>query len=142
MRADMQLGVVIDPGDGAAAIADFDQVDHRHHDRITRRGTIALNPIIGHDFDLAILDQRAFGSRPADIKRQHIVLADHLTEFRRTPEARGRAGFDHGDGNPRHRVQRIHAAIGLHDIGAALEAARRDTLIEPLEVSRSATGCT
>ena len=106
LRADMQLAEIVDPGDRAAAIADLDQVDHRHHDRIAGRGAVALDPVVGLDLDLAVLDQRAFCGGAADVEREHVRLADQLAELGRTPEAGGRAGFDHGDRDLRDRFQR------------------------------------
>ena len=128
LRADMQLAEIVDPGDRAAAIADLDQVDHRNHDRIAGRRAVALDPVVGHDLDLAVLDQRALSRRAADVECKHIGLSDQLAELGRAPEARGGTGFHHGDGNARYRLQRVDAAIGLHDVERAAETAA----IEPV----------
>ena len=131
----MQLAVIVDPGDRAAAIADLDQIDDRHHDRIARRCPVALDPVVGHDLDPAVLDQRAFRRRAANVEREHVGLADQLSEFGRAPEARCGSGFDHGDRNARDRLQRIDAAIGLHDVGASGKALRSQALIEPAQIA-------
>ncbi len=110
-RADMQLLELVDPGDRAAAIADLDQVDHRHHDRVAGRLAVALDPVIGLDSDVAALDQRAFRRRAADIERQHIRLADDAAELGSAPEAGSRTGLDHRDRGLLDRLERIDAAV-------------------------------
>ena len=87
----MQFPEGVDPGDGAAAIADLDNVDDRHHDGVARREAAPLDPIVGHDLDVAAFDQRAFGRSAADVERQNVGLADDSAKFGRAPEAGGRA---------------------------------------------------
>ena len=135
LRPDMQFAEIIDPGDGAAAVADLDQIDHRHHHRIAGRGAGALDPVIGLDPHRAALDQRAFRGGAADVDGQHIGFADQLAQFRSPPEARGRAAFDHGDRDAGDRFQRIHPAIALHDIGAALQPLGAQPLGQPRQVA-------
>ena len=57
LRPDAQLAEVVDPGDAAAAVADLDEIDDRHHDRVARRRAISPDPVVGHDLDVAALDQ-------------------------------------------------------------------------------------
>jgi len=61
--------------------------------RINYRGeeTAPLDPIVGHDLDVAAFDQRAFGRSAADVERQNVGLADDSAKFGRAPEAGGRA---------------------------------------------------
>ena len=90
-RADVQLPEVVDPGDAAAAVADLDEVDDRHHDRVAGREAAALDPVVRDDPHLAALDQRALRGRAADVEREHVRLADQAAELGSAPEAARRA---------------------------------------------------
>ncbi len=135
MRADMQLTEIIDPGDRSAAIADLDQIDHRHHDRVAGGLTVALDPVIGLDRDLIVFDQRAFGGGAADVERQDVRLADDPAKLGRAPEAGGRAAFDHGDRNGLDGIEGIDAAIRLHDEKLAGIALAGQAAFELLEIT-------
>jgi hypothetical protein len=135
LRTDMQLAEIVDPGDRAAAIADLDQVDHRHHDRIAGRDAVALDPVIGLDLHLAVLDQRALRRRAADVERNDVLLADQLAELGCAPESGGRAGLHHRDRDLRHRLQRVDAAIRLHDVRAPYEAAFLQPIVQSRQVA-------
>ena len=135
LRADMQLAEIVDPGDRAAAVADLNEIDHGNHDRVAGGSAVALDPVVGLDRDLAVLDQRTFGRGAADVERQHIQLAYQLAELRRAPEAGRRARLHHRDRNFRHRLQRVDAAIRLHDVRAFPEALLLQALIEAGQIT-------
>ena len=125
---DVELAEVVDPGDAAAALADLDEVDDRHQDRVAGRHAAALDPVVGDDLELATLDQRALRGRPADVERKHVGLADQPAELGGAPEAACRAGLDHRDRDRMRLLDRVDAAIGLHDVELPAEpalAARR-----------------
>ena len=51
------------------------------------------------------------------------------------PDARGRSRFDHRDRRPCRGRERIDAAIGLHDVGAARETAAREAVAQAPQVA-------
>ena len=118
----MKFGKVVDPSDGTAAITDLDQIDHWHHDRIACGFAVAFNPVVRGDPHLAIFDQRTLGCGAADIKCYDIWLSDQATEFRRTPKARSRPRFHHGNRYALGGIQRIDTAVGLHHIGSGAKS--------------------
>ena len=75
-RSDVQLPEIVDPGHRAAAVTDLDDVDNRHHDRVARRLGIAFDPVVGHDLDVALIDERALRRRAADVQGDHVPVAD------------------------------------------------------------------
>ena len=131
----MQLAEVVDPGDRAAAVADLDDVDDRHHDGIAGRAPAPLDPIVGHDLYVAALDQRALGGRAADVERENIGLADDAAELGCAPEPGGRTRFDHGDRDGLGRGERVDAAVRLHDVELAAIAVRLEAALEPVEIA-------
>ena len=134
-RPHPQLAEVVDPGDGAAAVADLHQIDHRHHDRIAGRGTAPPDPVVGLDAHARVLDQRALGGGAADIEREHVGLADQPAQLGRAPDARGGPRFHHGDRDARDRIHRIDAAVGLHDVEPAAKVPFRQAGIEALQIA-------
>ena len=135
LRTDVQLAEIIHPGDRAATVADLDQVHHRHHDRVAGRTRRALDPVVGGDGDLAVLDQRAFGGGAADVQGKHVGLAEQAAECGGAEEAAGRAGLDHGDRDRAGRLDGFHAAVGLHDVERSAIAALAQPRGQSVEVA-------
>src|SRR5579875_2734076 len=135
LRADVQLAEVVDPRDRAAAAADLDQVDDRDHDRVAGGQTAALDPVVRHDLHVPALDQRALGRRPADVEREHVRLANQATEFGGAPEAARRPRLDHRDRDLARLLDRVDAAVRLHDVELPAEAAVADATREAAQVS-------
>jgi hypothetical protein len=133
-RADVQLAEVVDPGDAAPAVADLHQVDDRHHDRVAGGPPVSLDPVVGHDPHAATLDQRALRGRAADVEREDVRIPDQPSELRGAPEAARRAALDHGDRDALDMVERVDAAVRLHDVRLAAEAVPRETLVQPAQV--------
>ena len=113
LRSDLQRADLVAPGDRAAAGADLDHVDHRHHDRMA--AGIAADIIARRHGRLAVADQACLGGGAAHVERDDVAVAELLADLRRGDDAADRAGFHH-----RHRAllrdfRRHHAAVGAHD---------------------------
>ena len=135
LRADVQLAEVVDPGDAAAAVADLDEVDDRHHDRVARGAAVALDPVVGHHLHVAALDQRALRRRAADVEREHVRLADQPPQLRRAPEPARRPALHHRDRDPLDVLERVDAAVGLHDVRGPAEPLARDARVQRAQVA-------
>ena len=71
LRADLQGADFVDPGDAAAAGADFDDVDHRHHDRMA--AGVAADVIAWRHGRLAVADQAGLGGRAAHVEGDDVA---------------------------------------------------------------------
>ena len=134
-RTDVQLAELVDPGDASASLADLDHVDHRHHRRIAGRGRAAFDPVVRHDPDLPALDQRALRGGPADVEREDVGLIDQPPERGGAPEPARRPGLDHRDRDLLGLPDRVHAAVGLHDVELTVEAGVLHTVDQPAQVA-------
>ena len=134
-RSDVQLAEFVDPGYRTAAVADLDHVDDRHHDRVARRPAVAPDPVVGHDLDVALIDERALCRGAADVEGDNIPVADQRAELGSAPDAGGWSGFDHRDRRPCRGLDRIDAAVGLHDIVTACETLAREAVAQATEVA-------
>ena len=99
-RTDAQGPAGIDPGDAAAAGADFRQVDDRHADRVAGAMHPAVHVAVAADLvlrsrlDRAILDQAGFCRRPAHVEGDQVGLVELAADQRRGDDARRRPGLD------------------------------------------------
>ena len=122
LRSDVKLPEVVDPGDAAAAAADLDQIDDRHHDRIAGGLPAAFDPVVGHDLHTPSLDEGALGGRAADVQREHVRVADQPSELGGAEDAARRARLDHRDRDLLRLLDGVDAAVRLHDVELAAEA--------------------
>ena len=96
-RADAQRAAGVEPGDAAAAGADFGDVDGGHPDRMAATAGMAhatADGVFQRHERLAVFDQRALGGGAAHVEGDQIRLADLLGEVAAGEHAGGRAGFD------------------------------------------------
>src|ERR1700722_4015617 len=131
----MQLVEIVDPRDAAPAVADFHEVDYRHHDRVAGREAAPLDPIVRHDLDLAVFDQAAFRGRTADVEREYVGHADEAPELRGSPEPARGSRLHHGDGYGAGALERVDAAVRLHDIQLPFETPRSKPVRETFQVT-------
>ena len=138
-RADFQRPAGIDPGDGAAAGADFRQIDHRHPDRVA--GAVhpaigvagAAHLVFGGHRHLAAGDQARLGGGAAHVETQQVGATELAT---------GERGGDHPGGGARFHRRRRHRQrrLGLHDPAAgahhvqARQAEAGDRILQPAQV--------
>ena len=126
---------LVHPGDGAATLADLHQIHHRHHDRVAGGGGAALHQVVAVQLHLAAGDEPALGRGAADVDGDDLRLVDEAPQRGRAPDAAGRAGLDHGDGDLAGVLDRVHAAVGLHDVGRAGHASLGQATGEPVQVA-------
>ncbi len=74
LRADVQAFLRIDPRDGAAAGADFDDVDNRGLDR--EAFDVAVGVVHRVDREASVLDQRALGRCPTHVEGNDVFEAE------------------------------------------------------------------
>ena len=134
-RPHVQAARVVEPRDRAAARADLDDVDDRDVGRVARALRRPLELVLGGDLGLAALDQRALGGRAADVEVDDVALADLLADPRRAHDPRRRPGLDQVDRRAARALERRGAAVGLHRVGGAREAARLGARLELGEVA-------
>ncbi len=110
----------IDPSDGAAAGADFDDIDDRRFNR--EAFYVAIGVVNGIDRKAAVFNQRAFRSGAAHIEGDDIVEAQLLRIGAGADAAADGAGFDQADGLPAGAFGRQQSAIGAHHEERAVES--------------------
>ena len=124
MRADAEQAHLVDPGDGAAAGADLDHVDHRRLDRQAGALLEAMHPgrlHLGGDGGLAAFDQAGFGRGAAHVEADHVGHVRHRPKERGGEPAAGGAGFEQADREGARRLGRDQAAGGVHEPQRAAE---------------------
>src|SRR5690606_40494807 len=131
LRTYVQFPEISDPGDASSAVADFDKIHHRHHDRITRGMSVALDPVVRGDLDLSVEDQAAFCCRSSYIKGQQVVLSDQTSKFGSPPKAAGGPRFHHRDRNLACPACRIDTTVRLHDVQLPIEATASQSRGQP-----------
>ena len=109
------------PSDGAAACANFHEVDYWCADWIPRTASrsdarLRCRPdlvVLGHA-GRAALNQTGFGGRPAHVEGNHLVVAPCLPQMRRRNHPGGRTGLDHVHWLLPRRRKGVHPAAALH----------------------------
>ncbi len=130
LRADDDRAAGVDAGDRAAAGADLDDVDDRHHHRVARPVRAPLDAVLGRGRHRRVLDQRALRGRAADIEVDEVGLADALADPRRARDAARRARLDQRD-RPRARRGEPSPCRRWTASRAAVRAARRRSAASP-----------
>ena len=74
LRTDLNTAGGIDPGDAAAAIADFDDIHHRQHHRMTCN--VSADIIATCDFRVKVFDETCFGRRSTHIEGDDMMAAE------------------------------------------------------------------
>src|SRR5581483_2192820 len=134
LRADVELAEVVDPRDASAALADLDEVDDGDEDRIAGGKAAALDPVVGDDPHLPVLDQRALRGGAADVEGDDVRLADEPAQLGRAPETARRARLDHRDGDLACLLDRVDAAVRLHDVQLSVEPPLAHSVREPGQI--------
>ena len=127
LRPHAEHAARIHPGDGAAARADLDQVDHGRADGIARPLGAVLGPrrrahfVFLGDARRAVLDQPGLGRGAAHVEGQDVVEAEHVAEIGGDDDPGGGARLDHEHGLRARGLEGEHAAARLHDEKPPLE---------------------
>src|SRR5262249_28642331 len=117
--SDLDPASGINPRDAAAAVADFDNVHHRQHHRMTRN--ISTNIVATCDFRMKVFDETRLGGgsthvegddAPAPGRSPEMGCGTHPPPPPR-PHHRPRLFFPH--------LSRHHTAVRLHDTERATE---------------------
>ncbi len=123
VRADLNATAGIDPGDAAAARADFGDIDGRRLDQIARSlGHAVTESRVPADLGLrrhrktAVGDDRGLGRGTAHVKHDAVAEAELPAKAMGADDAGGWPGFDHEDRLLRRHPRRQHAAVRLHDV--------------------------
>ena len=114
LRADAEHAALVDVGDRAAAGADRVDVDHRHHRLVVADLRVEQVP----HAQLAARGHADVGRGAADVERDDVVEARHLARPDAADQPRHRARHEQVDGPLRRRLDRRHAARGLHQLHA------------------------
>ena len=133
LRADLERALGGDPGDGAAARPDGDDVDHRDLARVGTDGAL------GRQGRLTREDDGHVGRRAAAVAREDLVEAGAAGDETGTERPGGRTREDRRDRLVHDLVGREHAAVGLHDVEGQLLGAA-DELVEPVVDVRDVAG--
>ena len=129
----MQAILRIDPSDGAAAGADFDDIDNCRFNR--KPFYIAIGVVNGIDRKAAVFNQSAFGSGAAHIEGDDIVEAQLLRIGAGADATADGTGFYQADGLAAGAFGRQQSAIGAHHEERAVEALTFEILIELSDVT-------
>ena len=74
VRTDLERADLVDPGDAAAAGADLDDVDHRHHGRMAV--SVTADVIAFGDRRLAAVHQAGLGGGAAHVEGDRVFVAE------------------------------------------------------------------
>ena len=131
-RPDLQRALGRQPGDGAAAGADGDDVDHRD------LAGIDADRALGRQRGLTVDDDGDVGRRTAAVTGQHPVEPRLARDQRGAERPRGRPGQHGGDRLVHDLVGTEHTAVGLHHVErhAALPGERVQPLLDGRDVAR------
>ena len=113
MRADLQCADIVDPGNAAAAGADFHDVDHRQHDRMA--AGVAADVITGRQGRFAVAHQAGLRRGAAHVERDDVAEAELFADARRRDDAADGTGFHHRHRTGRRHFGRHHPAVRAHD---------------------------
>jgi hypothetical protein len=132
LRAHVQTARFVDPGDAAAARADFLDVEHRNTNR--QAFVVAADEEIGREVRDPILQHARFRGRPAHVEADEILRVEPRGEHARTDDAGGRPRLEHLDALRLRRRNVAQAAARLHDQQLARERAGAQSLVEILDI--------
>ena len=133
LRADAEDATLIDVRNRAAAGANRVDVDHRHH-RLVVADLRVEEMAHAH---LATSSHTDVGRGAADVEGDDRVVASHLAGPDAADQSGHRTGHQQVDGAPRCRLNGRHAARGLHQLDAVLEARLLHGRGKALEVRRN-----
>ena len=128
--ADAEDATLIDVRNRAAASTNRVDVDHRHHRLVVADLRIEQ---VAHAH-LAASSHTDVGRGAADVEGDDRVVASHLAGPDATDQTRDGAGHQQVDRAARGRLNGRHAARGLHQLDAVLEARFLHGRSEPLDV--------
>ena len=120
-RPDIEAALIVEPGDRAAADADFENVDHVAADREARIGPADV--IDRFDGIAAALDHRAFRRGAAHVEGDEIVDTEQMAVACRADAAADRTGLHERDRLAAAALGGNHAAVRAHQQQRAREAA-------------------
>ena len=115
----MQSAAFVEPGDAAAAGANFDDIKNRNANGQSL--VIAADKIIGRETRLAAPDHAGLGRRPAHVKSDGSFEIEHLAQRHGADDAPCGSRLHHLDALVTRQFDVGKAAVGLHDQGVAGE---------------------
>ena len=130
LRPDGERARVEDAGDGAAAGADGDHVDHRQADRP------AADAAVGGEARLAAVDQADVGGGAADVDADQVGVSAAGADIGGADRARRRARQRRLDRRAAHGARAGDAAARLHQEQRRGDAGFGDAPIQALDIGR------
>ena len=131
-RTDMEAPGGIDIGDGAAAGADRNKIDHRHQDWMTADVRVACV----HDLDAAVRNGTDVGRSAADIDGDQIVAAAKHAFGAAADDAARRTRHQNADGFLRAGLYRGDATVRLDHAQVGAKAVLGEPALQVVEIER------